>query len=52
MPTTMFNPTVAVQIGQRAATGSYNFLGTIDEAHVYNRALTAQEIVNDMNNPQ
>ena len=30
----------------------FNFLGTIDEVHVFNRALTAAEIQMDMSTPR
>jgi fibronectin type 3 domain-containing protein len=38
--------TESVAIGQRAA--GFNFIGTIDEVRVYNRALSPAEIQNDM----
>lgn len=39
---TFYNPTGSVRIG--GGTGGYGFNGTIDEAMVYNRALSADEI--------
>ena len=43
----------SVLIAQRAGfPGVFNFLGTIDEVHVFNRALTAAEVLTDMNTPR
>jgi hypothetical protein len=40
-------------IGQRAGSPViFNFLGVIDEVHVFNRALSAAEIVTDMTIPR
>ena len=47
IPASQFNATQNVNIGRRAA--GYYFQGTIDEVRMYNRALTALEIQNDMN---
>jgi hypothetical protein len=42
-----------VQFGQRPGSPElFNFLGTIDEVHVFNRALSAAEIQVDMNTPR
>ena len=43
------NSAVNVNIGRR--TGGYYFNGLIDEVRIYNRALSAAEVVADMNTP-
>ncbi len=53
VPAAQYNPPVNVNIGQRTSNpGTFNFIGPIDEVHVFNRALTAAEIVVDMNTPR
>jgi glucose/arabinose dehydrogenase/PKD repeat protein len=53
VPTAQFNAPYPVQIGQRPGyPGSLNFIGTIDEVHVFGRALTVAEIQVDMNTPR
>ena len=49
VPSSQFNSSVNVNIGRR--TGGYYFNGIIDELLIYNRALSAAEIVADMNTP-
>jgi chitodextrinase len=49
VPASQFNSSVNVNIGRR--TGGFYFKGTIDEVRMYNRALSAAEIVADMNTP-
>jgi hypothetical protein len=49
VPSSQFNANVNANIGRR--TGGYYFNGIIDEARVYNRALTQAEILSDMNTP-
>jgi glucose/arabinose dehydrogenase len=44
-----FNANIAQRSGQ---PGTYNFLGRIDEVHIFNRALTPAEIETDMNLPR
>lgn len=51
VPPQQYNSPQNVNIAQRWG-GPYNFLGTIDEPHVFNRALTAAEIQADMNTPR
>lgn len=44
---------MGVNIAQRTGNpGTFNFLGVIDEVHVFNRALTAAEIQADMTIPR
>jgi hypothetical protein len=38
-------------IGKRAGNGGFEFNGVIDEVRIYNRALSASEIQQDMNTP-
>jgi glucose/arabinose dehydrogenase len=53
VPAAQFNAPFAVNIGQRTGLpGTFNFQGTIDEVHVFNRALTAVEIQTDMSVPR
>jgi hypothetical protein len=53
VPASQANAAVNVNIGQRTGyPGSFNFLGTIDEVHVFGRALSAAEIQMDMNTPR
>jgi hypothetical protein len=53
IPSAQFNAPVNVNIAQRTGNpGLFNFLGTIDEVHIFNRALTAAEIQADMMNPR
>ena len=53
VPSSQFNSTSGVNIGQRTGfPGTFNFLGVIDEVHVFNRALTAAEVQTDMNTPR
>ena len=49
VPAVQNNSTANVNVGRR--TGGYLFNGTIDDVRIYNRALTAAEIVADMNTP-
>jgi glucose/arabinose dehydrogenase/PKD repeat protein len=53
VPAAQWNDPEAVNIAQRAGfPGTFNFLGAIDEVHVFNRALSAAEIQTDMNTPR
>jgi glucose/arabinose dehydrogenase/PKD repeat protein len=53
VPSSQYNSSYGVNIAQRTGNpGTFNFLGTIDEVHVFNRALTASEIQTDMNTPR
>ena len=53
VPASQYDAPFDVEIAQRPGyPGSFNFLGTIDEVHVFNRALTAAEIQTDMNVPR
>jgi len=53
VPAAQFDASVNVNIAQRIGyPGTYNFQGRIDEVHVFNRALSASEIQNDMNVPR
>jgi chitodextrinase len=47
IPATQHNSTADAKVGTR--TGGYWFQGTIDELHIYNRALSQAEIQSDMN---
>jgi uncharacterized repeat protein (TIGR02543 family) len=49
VPATQYNASTEVTLGRR--TGGFYFAGRIDEARIYNRALTASEIQTDMNTP-
>ena len=53
VPAAQSNSPANVNIAQRTGfPGQFNFLGTIDEVHVFNRALSAAEIQLDMNTPR
>jgi hypothetical protein len=53
VPVSQSNVAANVNIAQRTRDpGTYNFQGTIDEVHVFNRALTAAEIQTDRNTPR
>ena len=53
VPASQYNAPFDVNIAQRPGyPGTFNFRGTIDEVHVFNRALTAAEIQTDMNVPR
>ena len=53
VPAVQYNAPYNVNIAQRTGNpGTFNFLGTIDEVHVFNRALTAAEIDTDMRTPR
>jgi glucose/arabinose dehydrogenase len=53
VPPSQFNSPLGVNIAQRTGNpGTFNFLGLIDEVHVFNRALTAAEIQADMTIPR
>ena len=50
VPAAQTNANVNVNIAQRTGMpGTFNFQGRIDEVHIFNRALSASEIQNDMN---
>ena len=49
VPASQFNAPFNVNIAQRTGNPDlFNFLGAIDEVHLYNRALSASEIQTDM----
>jgi glucose/arabinose dehydrogenase/PKD repeat protein len=53
IPASQGNSPLNANIGQRAGSPViFNFLGVIDEVHVFNRALSAAEIVTDMTIPR
>jgi glucose/arabinose dehydrogenase/PKD repeat protein len=53
VPAAQTNAAVNVNIGQRTGfPGQFNFLGTIDEVHVFGRVLSPAEIQMDMNTPR
>ena len=53
VPASQFDAPENVQLAQRAAfPGSFNFIGVIDEVHVYGRALGAAEVQTDMTVPR
>ncbi len=53
VPAAQFNTTYNVNIAQRTGMpGTFNFRGRLDEVHIFNRALSASEIQNDMNVPR
>jgi glucose/arabinose dehydrogenase len=53
VPVAQYDAEYPVNIAQRSGfPGLFNFLGTIDEVHIFNRALTAAEIQVDMNTPR
>ena len=50
VPAAQSNSTYNVHIAQRTGNpGTFNFQGVIDEVHIFNRALSAAEIRDDMN---
>ena len=53
VPAAQKDEAVPALIGERpGAHGAFNFIGVIDESHVFNRALTPAEVVTDMNTPR
>jgi hypothetical protein len=49
IPASQHDDNVNVNIGQRTGfPRDFNFVGLIDEVHIYNRALTAAEIQSEM----
>jgi hypothetical protein len=53
VPAVQYNAPFNVNIAQRPGNPeTFNFLGTIDEVHVFNRALSAAEIDTDMRTPR
>ena len=48
---TQQNSSANVNIGRRPGFSNFNFNGRIDDARIYNRALTPTEIQADMNTP-
>jgi len=53
VPASQFNAPFAVNIAQRTGEPvNFNFIGTIDEVHLYGRALTTGEIQVDMTTPR
>jgi glucose/arabinose dehydrogenase/PKD repeat protein len=53
VPAAQTDASVNVNIGQRTGMpGDYNFQGRLDEVHIFNRALSASEIQNDMTVPR
>jgi len=53
VPASQYNADFAVNIGQRTGfPGNFNFFGSIDEVHLYGRALSASEIQVDMTTPR
>jgi glucose/arabinose dehydrogenase len=53
VPAAQYDAPYSVNIAQRPGNPElFNFLGTIDEVHVFNRALSAAEIQVDMNTPR
>ena len=53
VPAAQSDANVNVNIAQRTGIpGTFNFQGRIDEVHIFNRALSASEIQNDMNVPR
>ena len=50
VPAAQTDANVNLNIAQRTGMpGTFNFQGRIDEVHIFNRALSASEIQNDMN---
>jgi chitodextrinase len=45
------NSTANVNIGRRPGSNNFNFNGRIDDVRIYNRALTAADVLADMNTP-
>jgi fibronectin type 3 domain-containing protein len=53
VPAAQFDAPFNANIAQRTESpGTFNFIGRIDEVHVFNRALTAAEVEIDMNQPR
>ena len=53
VPPSQYNSPCDVNIAQRTGNpGVFNFLGSLDEVHVFNRALSAAEIQTDKNTPR
>ncbi len=53
VPAAQFDAPLNVNIAQRTGyPGTFNFQGRIDEVHIFNRALNATEIRNDMSLPR
>jgi PKD repeat protein len=53
IPASQFNSGERVDIAQRTGLpGQFNFLGVIDEVHVFNRALSGAEIQTDRDTPR
>lgn len=53
VPSLQYNSPYGVNIAQRTGNpGTFNFQGTIDEVHVFGRALSGPEILTDMNTPR
>lgn len=53
VPAAQFDPSANVNLAQRTSDpGTFNFVGTLDEVHIFNRALTAAQIQTDMNTPR
>jgi hypothetical protein len=53
VPAAQYNAPYGVNIAQRTGfPGTFNFLGVIDEVHVFDRALTGPEILADMTIPR
>jgi hypothetical protein len=50
VPSSQFNANTIVFIGRRSGGGNY-FNGIIDQVRIYNRALSAAEVLADMNTP-
>jgi hypothetical protein len=49
--TSQQNSPLDVNIGRRAGQSGFEFNGIIDEVRIYNHALSASEIQQDMNTP-
>ena len=53
VPNAQFDAPFNANIAQRTGSpGTFNFIGLIDEVHVFDRALTAAEVEIDMNQPR
>ncbi|HZJ55701.1 MAG TPA: hypothetical protein VFD38_16285, partial [Myxococcaceae bacterium] len=53
IPASQANGPLNANIGQRAGSPVlFNFLGVIDEVHIFNRALTPAELQTDKNTPR
>jgi hypothetical protein len=49
VPAVQYNAPLEVNIGQRTGVPqTFNFIGTIDEVHIFNRALSGSEVQTDM----